>query len=433
MKWFILFCASLPVVGCAVVEPLPVETRSDVQKRLRLLNAPLPLRVKVLSSHNSSNSSLDPNRIVEALELLFASVKAVSSKDDGTRFHLVIRMKLGDMAARYIGRTKWRVPKIMVWMLSEFLSALIADEKYEVTSDVEVELVSPHHGNTVLLHKHQKVRTEVVLNDWQRGFKFWGIWFVPKHLKKKNIHRVKKHAIPRLEEDVKAFLLNTLAEFFIKKGLTDKDRLYAWLSIHEKKPPKPKPVRFLMLGLVRYKGRYSAEYLFNAAASVFGYPDLRRVIFPSSIKQIHRLLDDLKKRTVKHAIVYVNLPTDGRGNLKLYDGSMPLSEIVSAFKDAGTTDCFIIFDGVLSEKSVPKLGKFLLVASCLPGEKVTFSGRLTNLSELLGNYLLRDRIKRLSSSSLREMVDLWLSRQMRIRRVRQTVRVYGGSFGIGER
>jgi|GEM_PF-5407888 len=439
MRWAVLVVVA---GGCAVVAPVPVENRVAVQNALRSVNAPLPLRVAVVCEHNSEPPFPDPVEVAKALELLFASVKRVtpdalphiSDRTASPKFHLIVRLKTGKVEARFLARTKWRVPKIIVWSLSEFLSALIADEKYKVTGQIEVKVVSPFRGATPLFQTRQKIQTEVVLNDWQRGFKFWGIWFVPKWLKPHNLRRVAEHAIPRLQEEAKAAVLTALSDFFRKVGISRREKLLAWLGVPTPRKHVPKkPIKFLTLAIVEHRKKRSAEKIFETVSTVFGYPDARFVLVLPTPKRLSDLMTQLKKRKVTRALVYIGLESDGKGGFSLNGGEMKLQQTLKDLRESGVRDCLIIVDGRLSPKALPDIGGWLLLASCRPGERDSYVGGITQFADLFCRYVRRWRKRRLDSESLRADITYWFRRQLRIRRVKQTIWVVGGAFGSGER
>ncbi len=126
---------------------------------------------------------------------------------------LLLRSTLREARVSYLGRGWLLLAKIPVFLFSEFLSALIADERYSARLVVDATIESTYNGQ-VVCSRQFAVDVKAKLDDYQRGFKIYGIMRVPYALNDKNYKRVSDvlvpHALAHLQRELLADVLEKL-------------------------------------------------------------------------------------------------------------------------------------------------------------------------------------------------------------------------------
>ena len=271
------FVRPLPIlfllVGCGVGKPVVVTKRPDVREILTTVKTPLqfsaavaPVSLPKEASANHKFAAL-PEIPPERLQALFVDVsnktglfKKVLAIRSGSKppleaaadakADLVLVPKFSDAEVYYAGTTKWFVPNIFIWFFVDAASWFVADEKYGIYLKGDVSIYSVHTGKH-LFTLPIECRVEAALDDFQRGWKFWGIFFVPKKLNASNWAKVTRTLLPHLEEEMKAqFIKGVLSSFL---SFTKSSRFASLYKPTKKvtppKPPKPteKPKPLVMV------------------------------------------------------------------------------------------------------------------------------------------------------------------------------------------
>jgi hypothetical protein len=133
------------------------------------------------------------------------------AKDRGA--DLLLRSTLREVRVQYLGRGWLLLAKIPVFLVSEFLSALIADERYSAKLVVDATIESTYNGH-ILCSRQFAVDIKAKLDDYQRGFKIYGIMRVPYALNDKNYKKVSDvlvpHALAQLQRELLVDVLEKL-------------------------------------------------------------------------------------------------------------------------------------------------------------------------------------------------------------------------------
>jgi len=225
------------LVGCGVGKPMVATKRTDVQELLATVKTPLQFSAAVAPvslpeeasvSHKFATLPQIPPERLQALFVdvsnktsLFKKVLAIENNSKpplevaaDAKADLLLVPKFSDAEVYYAGTTKWFAPNIFIWFFVDAASWLVADEKYGIYLKGSVSIYSVHtrkHLFTLPI----ECRVEAALDDFQRGWKFWGIFFVPKKLNSSNWAKVTKTLLPHLEEEMKAqFIKRVLSSFF---------------------------------------------------------------------------------------------------------------------------------------------------------------------------------------------------------------------------
>jgi len=268
---------TLPILfllaGCGVGKPVVATKRADVQELLTTVKTPLQFSAAVAPVSLPEEASVShkfaalPQIPPERLQALFVDVsnrtslfkKALAIESNpkppleaaaDAKADLVLIPKFSDAEVYYAGTTKWFVPNIFIWFFVDAASWFVADEKYGIYLKGSVSIYSVHTGKH-LFTLPIECRVEAALDDFQRGWKFWGIFFVPKKLNASNWAKVTKTLLPHLEEEMKAqFIKGVLSSFLSFTKSAQFASLYKPAKkVTPPKPPKPteKPKPLVML------------------------------------------------------------------------------------------------------------------------------------------------------------------------------------------
>ena len=227
----------LLLVGCGVGKPVMAPNRADVKELLTTVKTPLQFSAAIAPVSLPKQASVShrfaalPPIPAERLQTLLVDVsnemrlfkKAFAVKDgskppleaaSNAKADLLLVPKFSDAEVYYAGTTKWFVPNIFIWFFVDAASWFVADEKYGIYLKGDVSIYSVHTGKH-LFTLPIECRVEAALDDFQRGWKFWGIFFVPKRLNASNWAKVTRTLLPHLEEEIKAqFIKRVLSSFF---------------------------------------------------------------------------------------------------------------------------------------------------------------------------------------------------------------------------
>lgn len=151
----------------------------------------------------------------EVLSIAPAEIKGeprIVAKDKGA--DLLVRSTLRKACVRYVSRSWLLLAKVPVFLVSEFLSALIADERYsaELVLDATVEST---YNSRILYSKQFAIHVEARLDDYQRGFKLYGIMRVPYALNDSNYKKVSDVLVPHALARLQSKLLTDVVERLI--------------------------------------------------------------------------------------------------------------------------------------------------------------------------------------------------------------------------
>ena len=450
-----LFLAAL--VGCSSA-PLPFEERPALKKVLSSIASPSPYKVAVLKSgakKGDASGSLGFSKI--ALDLLektraFRSVTLLegenvesvleTARHEGIDIIVTGRTSFGGVT--YKGHTGWRVPKVVVWSISEFLSALMADEVYTVEASATLDLYSVHRRSRIESVK-ASTRTRVVLNDYQRGFKIWGIWRVPSSLHKGNFAKIREAAAASVAEDLKEALglrlFRTLepvrlAGLVGASGATPNTQAPAPHVVAS----APYEVFLLAVGgdsVATPSAARSASKFVAEAKSLLKGKSYTRVLkgWNARLSAIESAIEEAKARKAKTAVLYLALPASAASDgvkVRLADGYCELDELVRRLRGL-EPERVLLFCDVYAETGGWRCSadeNTLVVFARKPGEKYLLKGGVTLFCTVF------DTVLRLSDSNGDGMVTpaelsdaalRWMRRQSRLLKAYQTPAVMGGA------
>ena len=263
----------LLLVGCGVGKPVIAPKRADVKELLTTVKtplqfsaavAPVSLPKKASVSHRfAALPQIPPQRLqtllvdVSKKMSLFKKAFAVKGGSkppleaaSNAKADLLLVPKFSNAEVYYAGTTKWFLPNIFIWFFVDAASWFVADEKYGIYLKGNVSLYSVHTGKH-LFTLPIECRVEAALDDFQRGWKFWGIFFVPKKLNDSNWAKVTRTLLPHLEEEIKAqFIKRVLSSFLSFTKTPQFASLYkptkkTTPSTPSKPTEKPKPLTLL--------------------------------------------------------------------------------------------------------------------------------------------------------------------------------------------
>jgi hypothetical protein len=223
------------VCGCGISRPVSVDKRESVQK---LVSAAQPLEFSaallppkfnseeprnkygakrmppedVLTSELSS--ALRQFKVFNKVEILkgdydpktdeVAEETLKEAKEKGTDLLILPVVKRAEVF--YIGTTGSYIPNLILWFFLDCCSWFVADEKYGYAFEGNFDIVSVHTGKK-LYSIPVNVEVSGALDDFQRGWKIWGIIRVPSSLNDSNWDCVSQTLTPHLIEDVKEAML----------------------------------------------------------------------------------------------------------------------------------------------------------------------------------------------------------------------------------
>ena len=457
-KWCVVVLCIVFLTGCAT-GPVLFEERPNVKKALSRMQASFPYKVAVIRiSENNDNphKALDMSRI--ALDMLrktamFQSVVSVeaASFDDALE---KARKKGVDVIATgratfggvvYNGHTGWRIPKVIVWSISEFLSALIADEIYTVEASASLDFYSVYR-RSLIERVAASTRTRVVLNDYQRGFKFWGIWRVPSSLHKGNLAKVRRAAAENVEEDLKERLFLRLLERL------EPVRLARLVGKPKQKAPKRKPpvkvktgekkehdVFLIALGKntdVTPSAERSALAFVQRAKVLLTKESVTKVFVGQSARfsKVESEVESMKAKGIKvrSVVLYLALPAIASEDVrvKLTDGYQRLSELVRRLRLLAPKRILLFCDLFASEGRWKfSAGKdTLALFARKPGEKYLLRDGITLFCAAFASVLRvadSNNDGMVKSEELAEIAGAWMRRQSRLFKAYQTLYVTG--------
>jgi len=460
MRWCIVVLCAVFLTGCAT-GPVLFEERPNVEKALSRMQTPFPYRVAVVRiGKNKDNPHKAPNISRIAMDMLkkskmfqsVVSVEAVSFNDALEK----ARKKGADVIAMgkaafggvvYNGHTGWRIPKVIVWSISEFLSALIADEIYTVEASANLDFYSVYNRDRIE-SVAASTRTQVVLNDYQRGFKLWGIWRVPSSLHKGNFAKIKKAAVDNVEEDLKEKLFFRLLERLEPVRLArligkpkPKPKTTKRKPPVEVKPKKKEGCEVFLIALGRdTDGTPSAERSASAfiqrAEVLLTKESVTRALLGRSarLSRLESEVESMKAKDVKvkTVVLYLALPALASDGVKvrLADGYQRLSELVRRLRLLTPKRILLFCDLFAPEGSWEfSAGEdTLALFARKPGEKYLLKDGVTLFCAAFASVLRvadSNNDGMVKSEELAEMAGVWMRRQSRLLKAYQTPYVTG--------
>ena len=133
---------------------------------------------------------------------------------------LLLKIQVEHYKLSYLGVETWRyLLSLALWGYFWFPSWWVADEWYEGDLKVKVRLVSVHSGREYPPEDKKdlytfRVKKAFLLDDWQRGWKFLGIFTVPSYLSESNWESVRETLAPYVEKKLQAEIWKQLARDF---------------------------------------------------------------------------------------------------------------------------------------------------------------------------------------------------------------------------
>jgi len=257
----IAFFVLLLVVGCGVGRPMLALKRPAVQEALKKGKHPLNLTVAVApatlpekreTTHKyASTPKIPPERLqalfVDASNKASLFKKALPVKNNPKSpfeaakkagVDLVLVPKFHRAEVYYAGTTSWYVPNLIIWFFLDVASWFVADEKYGLALEGKLEIYATQ-TRAHLLSLPIRAKVEAPLDDFQRGWRFWGILFIPKKLSNSNWIKVTNTLLPHLEEEVKSQFIQGIMTSFL--SLTKKEEFAKLLKRPAETRPKPTP------------------------------------------------------------------------------------------------------------------------------------------------------------------------------------------------
>ncbi|MCX7704566.1 MAG: caspase family protein, partial [Planctomycetota bacterium] len=141
----------------------------------------------------------------------------------------------------YIGTTGAYIPNLILWFFLDCCSWFVADEEYGYALEGNFEIVSVHTGKKVFSIPIG-VEVKGALDDFQRGWKIWGIIRVPSSLNDGNWDNVRDTLTPHLVEEIKeAVLRGLLVNFAAYTTTSEFAESYKPREVVAVKPPTEKP------------------------------------------------------------------------------------------------------------------------------------------------------------------------------------------------
>lgn len=462
--WHIVFLFAVSV-GCAS-GPTPFGERPKVKGALPRIKEPFPYKVAVFKQKTGGKDpykALDASRVALGMlkeTKLFESVTLLEGRNIASALaearrrgiDILITGNTSFGGVTYNGHTGWRIPKVVIWAISEFLSALIADELYTVEAEATLSLYSVY-SRSVVERVSASTRTQVVLNDYQRGFKLWGIWRVPSSLHKGNFDKIKKTAAENIEEDLKEALFFRLLETLEPVRLA---RLVGRPEKTVKKPPKKKPSP---------KKEPKKEKSYKVVLLAVGYND-RRVPFAersassfavrtkillgkgayiikallgwnARLAMIESAVKQMKIKKAETVVLYLAsfAVADDNIKVKLADGYHILDELVKRLRGL-KPERIVVFCDIYAEKGGSwrySTGRdTLALFARRPGERCLLKGKVTLFCAMLDSILhLADSNNDgvVSPKELSCTVSVWMRRQSRLLKLKgyQTPTVVGSA------
>jgi len=447
-------------VGCATVEVKPFESRKEVSDALKRVVEPFPYNVVVMDTGGSgddSNVLKDSAKVIsDALEKagIFKSVSVVSETDferalevsrmNGAEIVILPRVSYGEV--RYEDHTGWRIPKIIIWSISEFLSALIADEIYSIEAQAVLDLYSTYNRRSLPVRIEASSKTKVVLNDYQRGFKIWGIWRVPSSLHEGNYKNIREEASMAVIEDIKSAVLVNLINWCEPVRLAKLFKEPAKLSETQKPPVQPteskkeEPYDLFLLAIGRDSEktpsaeRSAGQFLSEVKRLVKGEVVSHLLRGDSArFTQIENLVRSVSAREAKAVVVYLALTADADKALKLkfVDQECEIDKLISIMREMKPEKIVFFFD-IFAPSGTWKLkvdNNTMVLLTRKPGEKFLLKGDVTLFCATFSTLFRIADINAsgtVSAKELESVVGAWFMRQARLLRDYQTASVEGG-------
>jgi hypothetical protein len=184
------------------------------------------LRAVADISSRSDRPRLDPltlqSRIREVLETasIFQSVETVAHQEEAGEDRvlgearnlgadLLLSVRVRKCENSYRGTNGWYIPNFVLWFLVMIPSWWVADEVYAAELDVEVTVRSVHSGK-VVYRRPFRSDVEMDLDDFDRGFMFFGILRVPGALEADNWEKIGELLNARVFRDFALKMLRDL-------------------------------------------------------------------------------------------------------------------------------------------------------------------------------------------------------------------------------
>ncbi|MCX7702974.1 MAG: hypothetical protein N2234_02580 [Planctomycetota bacterium] len=464
MRW-VVWIGCLFFAGCASVDTPPFEKRAEVSEALKQITEPFPYNVAVMDVRENNQDGVkgSANIITDVLEKtsLFRSVTVVTETDiqtaletaykNGADILILPQVLYGDV--RYEDYTGWRIPKVVIWSISEFLSALIADEVYSVEALATLDLYSTHNRRSPPVRIEARSKTRVTLNDYQRGFKIWGIWRVPSSLHEGNYKKIREKAEPAVNEDLKTAVFFTLTSWcepvrlakLFKKPEMPKIPATPTPSVPtDASPTEPKkdlPYEAFILAMGRDteetpSAERSAWQFLNTVKGMVKGENVAHLLVGDSAKlsQVEELVKGASVRGAKTVILYLALPADASGNVKLKSPprEFNIENLLSIVQMLRSERIVLLCDLVAPHGVWRYSGgsTTLVLFTRSPGEKFLLKG---DVSLFCATFSTLFRIAdtnangTVTAKELEAVLGAWFMRQARLLKSKQTATVAGGA------
>jgi len=263
VRWMMIVLLA-SCVGCGLKGPVPVAKRKDVLLLAEQNKTSMPFKVAVLPAvvsdaesqerthKHSYIASLEADECRDAVVSTLQEFKvfADSVAADGAygpdalkeakkrKIDLVIVPKVKRAEVYYAGTSSWYTPNLFIWFFLDAASWFVADERYGLEMEGSLDFYSVYTNNR-LKSVDFSVKSEGDLDDFQRGWKIWGILRVPSSLGKDNWKKVTGVLKPHLLEQIKGKVLEIVWTQFGPFSKS-KEFLAAFKPAETVEPPKPK-------------------------------------------------------------------------------------------------------------------------------------------------------------------------------------------------
>jgi|GEM_PF-3384372 len=234
MRWSILSAVTTLLMGCAVNPPFKPLDAEPIMVQLHnatptewcgaVAACSINFDPSVLNKGAVDRHALKPdskwlnNLITNAVQRSRVLKKVISLKEKGeaalsaaweANADILIVPHLLIYEAFYAGSNKLYIWNIINWIFLWAPSWFVRDELYGVRGEIELRFISCHSGR-LLWRGVAAFKTSRSLDDFQRGWKFFGIFTVPKSLNESNWLKVDRSLKPFVEKEIKLALLKVL-------------------------------------------------------------------------------------------------------------------------------------------------------------------------------------------------------------------------------